>query len=171
MSIWVSLYCRRQGGRVNPPDLAAGIRGRLDFFSDLFAVEDPQEVLARLHVDEYRGSEDAQLLHLHYLEDGPPIVVDRIGDRGEVSGQVQEYLAEAFQDREGEKEDLVREHLGSAVEAFHFCLKQRHADGMGTPLVYAAAAWLGKRGDGLLRADGQGWMRLDGGEWFLLCRE
>lgn len=82
-----------------------------------------------------------------------------------------EYLNETFQDREGAAERIVREHLRKAVETFHFCLKQRHADGMGTPLVYAAAAWLGKRGDALLRADWQGWMTLDGGEWFILCRE
>jgi hypothetical protein len=149
----------------------AGIKDRLDFFEELFAQEDPQEVLSRLRVDEFRSNQDSQLLHLHYLEDGPPIVIDRIGNQNEVSGEITEYLEEGFQNREGDKERLVREHLGKAVENFHFCLKQRHADGMGTPLVYAAAAWLGKQGTGLLRVDAQGWMKLDGGEWFILCRE
>jgi hypothetical protein len=122
-------------------------------------------------VDEIRGNEESQLLQLHYLEDGPPIVIDRIGNQNEVSGQVKEYLEESFQKREGDKERLVRVHLEKAIELFHFCLKQRHVDGMGTPIVYAAAAWLGNRGKGLLRADGEGWMNLDGGEWFILCRE
>lgn len=171
MSIWVSLYCRDRVGRINPPELVAAIKDRLDFFSDLFAQEDAEEVRSRLRVDEFRGNEDSQLLHLHYLEDGPPIVIDRVGNLDEVSGMVKEYLEESFKSREGDKENLVRAHLVKAVEAFHFCLKQRHADGMGTPLVYAAAAWLGKKGDGLLRADYQGWMQLDGGEWFILCRE
>lgn len=171
MSIWVSLHCRKRVGRINLPDLVAGIKDRLDFFSDLFAREDPEAVLSRLGAEEYRGDEGSQLLHLHYLVDGPPIVIDRIGNPNEVAGQVREYLEESFEDREGVPESLVREHLGKAVEAFHFCLKQRHADGMGTPLVYAAAAWLGKQGDGLLRVDDQGWMNLDGGEWFVLCRK
>jgi len=171
MSIWVSLYCQKRVGKINPSDLVAGIIDRVDYFSDLFAQEDPQEVLSRLRVDEIRGNDNSQLLHLHYLEDGPPIVIDRIGDQNDVSGEVQEYLKESFQNREGDKERLVREHLGRAVENCHFCLKQHHADGMGTPLVYAAAAWLGRQGNGLLRVDGQGWMKLDGGEWFILCRE
>jgi hypothetical protein len=171
MSIWASLYCQDRVGRINPPELVAAIKDRLDLFSDLFAQEDPKEVLSRLRVDEFRGNEDSQLLHLHYLEDGPPIVIDRIGNLDEVSGMVKEYLEESFQNRNSDEERLVREHLGIAVEIFHFCLKQCHADGMGTPLVYAAAAWLGKQGNGLLRADEQGWMRPDGGEWFILCRE
>jgi hypothetical protein len=171
MNIWVSLYCQKRIGRIISLDLMAGIKDRLDFFSDLFAQEDPQEVLSRLRVDELRENEDSQLLHLHYLEDGPPIVITRIGNEKVVSGEVNEYLEEFFQNREGDKERLVREHLERAVEIIHFCLKQRHADGMGTPLVYAAAASLGKHGVGLLRADEQGWMQLDGGEWFILCRE
>lgn len=171
MSIWVSLYCRKRVGKISPPDLVVGIRDRLDYFSDLFAQEDPKDVISRLRVDEIRGSDDSQLLHLHYLEDGPPIVIDRIGNQDEVSREVKEYLEESFQNRDGDAERLVQEHLGRVIENFHFCLKQRHADGMGTPLVYAASAWLGKQGNGLLRADEQGWMKLDGGEWFILCRE
>jgi hypothetical protein len=171
MSIWVSLYCQRRVGKINPPDLVAGIIDRLDYFSDLFAQEDPKEVVSRLNVEEIRGSDDCQLLHLYYLEDGPPIVIDRISNQDQVSGEIKEYLEESFQNRNGDEERLVQEHLGRTVENYHFCLKQRHADGMGTPLVYAAAALLGKQGNGLLRADEQGWMKLDGGEWFILCRE
>lgn len=171
MSIWVSVYCRKRIGRINPPDLTAGMKDRLDYFSDLFAQEDPEDVLARLRVDEFRADAESQMLHLHYLEDGPPIVIDRIGNQEIVSGDVQEYLEERFHDRQGNEATVVREHLAKTVEIFHFCLKQRHADGMGTPLVYAAAAWLAKQGIGLLRADEQGWMQLDGGEWFILCPE
>lgn len=97
--------------------------------------------------------------------------MDRVNNQDEVSGEIEEYLEERFQNRKGDNDNKVREHLGKVVEIFHFCLKQRHADGMGTPLVYAAAAWLGKQGNGLLRADEQGWMKLDGGEWFILCPE
>ena len=171
MSIWVNLYCQKQVGRINPPDLMAGIKDRFAFFEELFAQEDPQEVLSRLRVDEFLSSHDSQLLHLHYLEDGPPIVIDRIGNQNEVSAEITEYLDDVFRNRNGDNERLVQEHLGKVGEIFHFCLKQRHADGMGTPLVYAAAAWLGKQGNGLLRVDEQGWMKLDGGEWFILCRE
>lgn len=171
MSIWVSVYCRKRIGRINPPDLTAGIKDRLDYFSDLFAQEDPNDVLARLRVDEPPSNDDSQMLHLHYLEDGPPIVITRNTDQEIVAGEVQEYLEERFHDRQGDEATLVREHLAKTVEIVHFCLKQRHADGMGTPLVYAAAAWLAKYGNALLRAQEQGWMELDGGEWFVLCRE
>ena len=171
MSIWVSVYCQKQIGRINPLDMTAGIKDRLDCFSDFFAQEDPEDVLARLRVDEPRNDDDSQMLHLHYLEDGPPIVITRLADQEVVSGEVQEYLEERFHDREGEEATLVREHLAKSVEILHFCLKQRHADSMGTPLVYAAAAWLAKQGNALLRAQEQGWMELDGGEWFILCPE
>ncbi len=170
MSIWVSLYCQERIGRIGPSDLATGIVDRLDCFSYLFTQEDPKEVVTRLRVNEIQEDDDFQLLHLHYLEDGPPIVIDRIDNQDRVSGQVKEYPEEFFQDRDGNKERLVRKHLERTVEMFHFCLKQRHADGMGTPLVYAAAAWLGGQGNGLLRVDDQGWMKLDVGEWFILCR-
>ena len=39
MSIWVSVYCQTHIGRINPPDLTAGIKDRLDYFSDPFAQE------------------------------------------------------------------------------------------------------------------------------------
>lgn len=43
---------------------------------------------------------------------------------------------------------------------------------MGTPAVYAAAAWLAGKGDGLVGADGQGWTRLtDWGEVVVLVPE
>jgi hypothetical protein len=169
MSIWVNVYCQKRLGRINPADLVAGIKARLEIFSDLFAQEDPREVCSRLRVDEIRRDEESQLLHLHYLDDRVPIVIDRSGNQNEVLGEIEEYLEEAFTDRDGDDERLVREHLGNVVETFRFCLKQCHADGMGTPLVYAATAWLADQGNGLLRADEQGWMNLDGGEWFILC--
>jgi hypothetical protein len=137
--------------------------------SDLFAQEDPEDVLARLRVDEYESDATSQLLHLNYRADGLPIVIDRIGDQDRVAGYVAEYLEDRFADRQGVKETVVRERLDGCVELFSFCMKQRHVDGMGTPLVYAVAAWLGKQGDGLLRADDVGWMTLDGGEWFVIC--
>lgn len=52
MSIWVRLYCQKRLGKINPADLVAGIKARIDFFEDLFAQEDPQEVLSRLNVVE-----------------------------------------------------------------------------------------------------------------------
>lgn len=167
MSIWVSLYGQKRLGKIYPADMVAGIKDRIDFFEDLFAQEDPQEVLSRLNVVEV----NEQLLHLHYLDENLPIVIDQINNREQVSGEIEECLEEGFQNRQGVNENRVREHLGKVAEVFHFSLKQRHVDGMGTPLVYAAAAWLGKQGNGLLRADEQGWMKLDGGEWFILCPE
>jgi len=171
MSIWVSVYCQKRVGSLDPTGLIAGVKDRLEFFSDLYAQEDPNEVLARLNAKIIQSGKCSQLLHLHYLEDDLPIVMDWIGDHEIVAGGSEEYLSERFHDRQGVAATRVREHLAKTVEQFNFCLKQRHADGMGTPLVYAAAAWLAAKGDGLLRADEQGWMELDGGEWHFICDE
>jgi hypothetical protein len=136
------VYCRKHVGQINPADLTVAIKDRLEDFSDLFAQEDPDDVLARLRIEEVPSESYSQTLHLHYLEDGPPIVISRVGNQEIVTGEVQEYLEDRFKDREGGEESLVREHLAKTVEIVHFCLKQRHADGMGMPLVYAAATWL-----------------------------
>jgi hypothetical protein len=171
MSIWVSLYCQNPVGEINPPDPVAGISNRLDFLEELFAQEEPNEVLSRLRVDVISSDLDSQLLHLQYFEEGPPIVIDRTGNQFEAAARVNEYLNGRFKGREGTNETVLRDHLAKTVESFHFCLKQHHVDGMGMPLVYAAAAWLGKQGNGLLRVDYQGWMKLDGSECFIFCRE
>jgi hypothetical protein len=172
VSIWVSVYCRKPIGKVKPAHLVRAVKERADRFADLYAREDPEDALSRLHVEEYKGAAGPPLLHLHYLEEGPPIVVDRVTNAEEVAGCVREYLEEFFRGRKGKQASLVRSHLREAVEITSFCLKQRHADGMGTPLTYAAAAWLAEVGDGLVRADEVGWMqRSDGGDFALIVPE
>src|SRR5205807_2540039 len=116
MSIWVSVYCQKRVGRVNPPDLATGIKDRLPYFSDLFAQEDPEETLAWLQVEEFRNENNSQMLHLFYLPGGPPIVIDRISNPEEAAAGVQEYLEDRFHDRQGQGESQVRQHLGKTVE-------------------------------------------------------
>lgn len=172
MSIWVSVYCQKQIGRIDPFDFTAGIKERLHHFSDLFAQEDSNDVLARLRVEETDPSDvGSRMLLLQYLEGNLPVVIYHVESREVAIGQVQEYLEERFQDREGAQAALVREHLANTVEIVNFSLKQFHWDGMGMPLVYAAAAWLAEQGNGMLRADEQGWMYLDVDEWITLCAE
>jgi hypothetical protein len=154
-----------------PARLVAEARARAPTFSYLYAQEDPDDALSRLRVETYKSG-GGPLLHLHYLADGLPIVIDRFTDAEEVSGCVREYLEECFRGRRGRGATLVRQHLAAVVEIVNFCLKQRHADGMGTPLTYAAAAWLCEVGEGLVRADEQGWLRPgDGGELVRLAAE
>jgi hypothetical protein len=168
MSIWVSVYCRKRVGRIKPSDLVKEVKERSVDFSDLYAQEDPNETLSRLRVEESKQPARSPLLHLHYLEDGPPIVIDRVTNQEEVTGYIQEYLEEFFRGQKGKQADLVRKHLAGVVEILNFCLKQRHADGMGAPLTYAAAAWFADAGDGLVRVDEQGWMQLTNGRDFVL---
>ncbi|HWG43345.1 MAG TPA: hypothetical protein VN688_11220 [Gemmataceae bacterium] len=168
MSIWVSVYCRKRFGRIKPSDLVKAIKERSVDFSDLNAQEAPEDTLLRLRVEEYKQTSSLPLLHLHYLEDGPPIVIDRVTNQEEVKEYIQEYLEEFFPGRNGKQANLVRRHLAEVVEILNFCLKQRHADGMGTPLTYAAAAWFADAGDGLIRVDEQGWMQLINGREFIL---
>jgi hypothetical protein len=160
VSIWVSVYCRKQIGPIKADDLTAQIKERAAHFSDLYAQEDPEDALSRLRVETYKRRGRSALLHLHYLEDGVPVVINRITRPTDVAGHVQEYLEEHFQGRKGKQAALVRKHLAAVVEIVSFCLKQRHADGMGAPLVYSAASWLADRRDGLVRVDSQGWMQL-----------
>lgn len=161
MSIWVSVYCRKRIGAIDPETLVAEIRERATDFSEFFAQEDPEETLSSLRVEERDRLGLSSLLWLHFLKDGPPVVIDSATEPEQVMGEIQEYLEERFGGRTGEKASFVRSHLCEVVEIIHFCLKQRHADGMGTPLVYAAAAWLADTGVGLVRADSQGWMQLE----------
>jgi hypothetical protein len=172
VSIWVSVYCRKRTETIRPARLVAAIKERASHFSELYAQEDPEETFSRLHVQEYKRGRDLPLLHLHYLADGPPIVIDRITRADEVAGDVQEYLEYCFKGRRGQQATLVRRHLGGTVEIISFCLKQRHADGMGTPLTYAAAAWLADEGDGLVRIDEQGWARpTERGDFIIILPE
>jgi hypothetical protein len=169
VSIWVSVYCRERIEEIDPATLVAEIRERAIDFSDLFAQEDPEDALSSLRAEEYSRPGSSPLFHLHYLNDGPPVVIDRVSEPEQVAGEIQEYLEENFQGRTGKGAALVRTHLSNVVDIIHFCLKQRHADGMGTPLVYAAAASLADVGDGLVRADEQGWMQLTNwGEFIII---
>jgi hypothetical protein len=172
MSIWVSVYCRKRIPNLGPQKIVAEIKDRIAAFSDLYAQEDPEDTLSRLRVEEYARPDNLPLLHIHYLPAGAPIVIDPVTKPDEVAGYVQEYLEEHLQDQKGKQATLVRNHLGDVKEIFSFCLKQRHANGMGAPLTYAAAAWLADTGDGLVRADAQGWMQLtDYGEFFTILPE
>ena len=168
MSMWVSVYCQKQIGNLQPSDLVAAIRDRLNAFSDP-AQEDPKEALARLRVEELAKTDDFQLLHLHYLAADLPIVVLCFFNREEVAAEVQGCLEQLSKDRQGPSASVVREHLAQVVEINHFCFKQQHADGIGTPLVYAGSSWLAQRGKGLIRVEGRGWVQLTpGGEFAAL---
>jgi hypothetical protein len=148
------------------------VKERASDFSDLFAQEDPEGTFAQLRAEEYKKSAGPPLIHLHYLEGGPPIVIDAVSESEEVAGYVEEYLEEFFKGRQGQDAETVRKHLHETVEIVNFCLKQRHADGMGTPLTYAAAAWLAHIGEGLVRADEQDWMQLiDGHDLSIIAPE
>jgi hypothetical protein len=172
VSIWVSVYCRKRTEKVKPAHLVREVKERVGRFAYLYAQEDPEDALSRLCVEEHKGSGGPPLLHLHYLKEGPPIVIDRVTNAEEVAGYVKEYLEEIFRGRKGKQASLVRGNLREAVEITSFCLKQRHADRMGTPLTYAAASWLAEVGDGLVRADEVGWMRRsDGGDFALIVPE
>ena len=158
MSIWVSVYCRKNLGSIKPDRFVGAIKERIETFSNLYAREDPDETLQRLRVERAPGA--TALLHLHYREDNVPVVIDRVRGQKLVAGYVEEYLEEGFRTRKGKRAARVRAHLAGVNEIINFCLKQSHSDGMGTPITYAAAAWLAEVGDGLVRIDYWGWARV-----------
>jgi hypothetical protein len=160
VSIWIDVYCREQVRNIRTETFLAEIRGRIGLFSYLFAQEDPVDTLSLLRVEKITDSSGSTLLNLHYLQDGPPIVIECVSELERVVGEVEEYLDENFAGREGYQSGQIRKHLDGVLEIFHVCLKQLHADGMGSPLAYAAVSWLAESGGGLIRADGQGWLQL-----------
>ena len=159
MSTWVSVYCQKPTGNIELADLSAAIRQRVSAFSELYAQQNPDDALARLRGAELARTDDFQLLHLHYLAADLPIVLFRFSNPGEVAVEVQGRLEPLSKDKQGKGDAIVRSHLGQVVEVFHFSLKQQHAAGMGTPLVYAGSSWLADRGKGLIRVEGRGWVQ------------
>lgn len=169
VSLWVSVYCKKRVGTLRPAQLVAAVRERLPKFSYLFAVEDPEETARTLRFEKVSKGREAPLYHLRYLDDPPPIVIDKVTAKATVAGYVEEYLEEFFRGRRGKQATAVRKHLAATVEIVNFCLKQSHYDGMGLPVTYAAAAWLCELGDGLTRTE-EGWLRLTRGQLTIIVR-
>src|SRR5437660_9475518 len=129
MSIWVSVYCRQPLGPLTAEGLEAGITERLGDYLEMFDQDECRpEVQAGLRVEAFPSPGSSVAFHIRYAEVPVPVVVSR---SAEASGEVQEYLEEHFQGRQGKEADFVRRHLSATVEIVHLCLKQRHADGLG----------------------------------------
>jgi hypothetical protein len=162
MSIWVNVFCTKPLGELSGDILIPRIREYAVNYSELYSQEDPAESLASLRFEIYERTENSSLFHLHYLHDDLPVVIDHTCD-SEVEKEVaEEHLEVDFDDNDLEVPAWIRTKVEAIVESVSFCLKQRHADGMGAPIVYAAAAWLAEAGDGLVRIDEQGWGCLSG---------
>ena len=67
-------------------------------------------------------------------------------------------LLEAIEDCDEDDVDVVESAIAEAVEIVGFELTVSDTEGMGWPVVIAAAAYLADRGRGLIQADGEGWM-------------
>ena len=162
MSMWVSVYCRKPLGRLQPNALESAIRDRLADFDYLFGGKDPDATLKNLRITECkRGKGQTPLLHLAYEgKSGVPIVIDHITDTEVARGMGQEYMEEYLRGVRGHGATRVRKHLRETAEVVSFCLKQSHFDGMGLPMVYAATTWLAEEGDGLVRSP-EGWFAID----------
>jgi hypothetical protein len=168
MAIWVRAICRKSVADGTPEELRAGIAERLPRMAALYGESDVEATVARLRVEaepggagdpEERGSSVWQLRYRG--DDQRSVRVERWSDPARVEGEVKELL-EGLEDCDEDGVGEVRSALTEAVETVAFELAMSDTEGMGWPVVIAAAACLARRGNGLVQADGEGWMEPDG---------
>lgn len=153
MSIWIRSM-HRQPVTFTADELLAGIGERLTLLTCLYCPPDEEpvgDVLARLSLDLLAPGVWA----LRYRPCDPFIRVELW--HGPAARAEASELRDSISSLAGPAVK-VRALLDVVTEAFGFELKSSHAEGMGWPIAIAAAAWLAKRGDGLIYAESEGWM-------------
>jgi hypothetical protein len=159
MSFWIHAYCNGSVASVTPRELADGIAERLSLLRSLFCPakeEEPDEVLARLRIDDRSDDGTFQVFLMHYRKDSPHCIrINRSADHGGIDELEQEVLST----REEPEVARVRVMLKDVRENVSFCLKADDVEAMGFPLAIAAAAYLVNRaGGGVIQSGWYSWM-------------
>jgi hypothetical protein len=89
--------------------------------------------------------------------DARAVRVERWAEPARLKEETAQLLA-AIEDCDEDDVDVVQSALAEAVEIVGFELTVSDTEGMGWPVVIAAAAYLADRGRGLIQADREGWM-------------
>jgi hypothetical protein len=163
MSFWIHAYCNESVAAVTPDNLLDGIRRRLALLTYLFCPEheeDPDEVLARLRIEDHSGADSFQEFRMYYRADSPTFINIHRGGRGGVVELEQIVLAHR---PEPGIADIAR-RMRDVTEDVAFCLKSPDVQGMGFPLSIAAAACLVEKKGGLIQSGTYSWMIPSGNE-------
>jgi hypothetical protein len=163
MSIWVRAVCRASVSGVTPGELRAGIIERLAPMAVLYGESDHEAAAARVRVEaESASSAEAGgfgVYRLYFRGEGDArsVRVERWAEPARVKEKAARLL-EAIEDCDEDDVDVVESAIAEVVEIVGFELTVSDTEGMGWPVVIAAAAYLADRGHGLIQADGEGWM-------------
>lgn len=164
MSIRVRAVCTKSLSGISPEDLRAGIAERLPRLAAFYGEPDPTETIARLRVERAGPEGGGDGLLVRYLEgDARGLRVERAVAPAEVKAEVGALLAD-LEDCDEEEVDEVRDCLAAAVEIAAIELAVSDAEGVGWPVVIAAAATLAARGEGLVQTEAEGWLAPSGSD-------
>lgn len=170
MAWWLTVYCRREVGGLEPSDLLAGIRDQdreapagVDYWTlaEDYGIEDTAVVDAALNelrveatgkgIDcevRYRAEDDARPVVLHVWDE---------------PGRVAEELEEAMEGRDPPEGIVARLKETKAIVGIELGFSQ--LDDMGVVVAYEIARWLAQRGDGVVVDDDQSWQGVRDGGW------
>jgi hypothetical protein len=164
VSFWIHAYCNESVASVTPQELAAGIAERLKLLTHLFCPEeeeDPDEVLARLRIEDKSTDGTFRVFLMHYRKDSPVFI--HIGRTEDPGGEIEE-VQEVISGRTEPELATICEMLAKAKESVAFCLKVHDVEAMGFPLSIAAAAYLVEKAGGLIQSGSYSWMVPSGRE-------
>ena len=160
MSIWVRAFCRKSVAAATPEAMRDGVAMRwrpMIFLLSPDAEEEPDEVLARLRIEDHADGEGFRHFHLFYRAGGDRYIrAERWS--GEAARQEVEECREDLGDREELEAEAVTALLDDCLEVVGFELKMSDAKAMGMPVAVSAAVWLAEIGDGIVHAEGYGWL-------------
>ena len=157
MSFWIHAYCNQSVASVTPAELAEGIGARLSLLTYLFCPaeeEEPDDVLARLKIEDQSTDGTFRVFLMRYRADSPTFIrIERTDRAG-----LEELDREVLSHRPEPAVARVRAMLADATEDVTFCLKAHDVDAMGFPLAIAAAAFLTQKAGGLIQSGSYSWM-------------
>jgi hypothetical protein len=158
MSFWIHAFCHQTVASVSTQELASGIAESLSLITYKFCPEkeeDPEEVLARLKIEDMSGRGSFEVFRLHYRADSPLFIrMDRHSNRASIEEMDHELLAK----RPEHEMAPVRDLLAKATEDVSFSLSLEDVRGMGFPLAIAAARHLVNKAGGLILSGRYSWM-------------
>jgi hypothetical protein len=157
MSFWIHAFCNESVASVTPRELAEGIAKRLKLLTYLFCPEEeeePDEVFARLKIEDLSADGTFRTFAMHYRANSPVFITINRSDRGGIDELLEDILA----DRTEPELDIIRPMLATPTEDVSFCLKAHDVEAMGFPLSIAAAAYLVEKAGGIIQSGDYSWM-------------
>jgi|GEM_PF-3127587 len=170
MAWWLTVYCAREIGGLEPADLLAGLRdldrdapAGVDYWTlaEDYGIEDTALVDAALNVlrvdatgkgidceVRYQAGDDARPVVLHVWDD-PERVAEELEEAADVRSPP-EQIAERLKQTKA----IVGIELGAS-----------QLEDMGVVIAYEVARWLAQRGDGLIVDDDESWQVVRDGAW------